>query len=181
MQFHPLLPSVPERPTQRLHSIMADSKKQQLGYLQSAPISAFCSVQPQKSSYSECIQRFKSIMAHSKKLLGFLPPVCTSDPVTKIQWLSAGLASWKDKIPSFQSTPGRGEISTCATQGLSSLWLTVQSLSTGLSSTFSLSLALLLEKRCLTFVAQQLSFPSFHGLESRICHVLSLQLCRLFS
>lgn len=82
----------------------------QLGYLQSASVSAFCSVQPQKSSCSPRIQKYKSIMAYNEKLRDFLHSACISDLAVELSSMAPQLAfcPWKSKIRSSKCDLGRG-------------------------------------------------------------------------
>lgn len=73
-----LRPLLPKGLWQMLKSIVANSEKQQPGYLQFVPVSPFWLVLQQKSNKSACIQRLKPIVAYSERLLGgFLPSACT--------------------------------------------------------------------------------------------------------
>ena len=94
----------------------------------------------QKGRCSACTQKFKPIVPHKEKLLwGFMPSVHTSNPVFEYtQWLLPDLMSLERKIYSFKCIPGRGALSLCVTQGVSSPRLIVWSLPTIFSPTFYL-------------------------------------------
>ena len=81
--LRPLLRSVPEKQSQRLEFIVGNLETQQPGGLQSALVSALCSVLLQKSSHSVHTQKFRPTAAHRQKLRGFLPSMCISDPTVE--------------------------------------------------------------------------------------------------
>ena len=136
-----------------------------------------CSVLSPKSSCWVCTGWLKSIVAHSKKLLqGYLPSVHTSVPPDEHCSMAP---SWplflKRQNVIFQIYP---IISPSVTQGISSPQLIVQSLPAALSCSLPLP-DFAPQKGSLPFQAAWLSSPPVHCSALPICHVLSLQLCRL--
>lgn len=94
------------------------------------------------------------------------------------QQLLAGFLSLEMQNMLSQYTPGRGSISLTVTQRIPSPWCELYS---EFFPDLSLSLTLLQVKGSLSFVALRVSSPPIHGSKLRICHVLSLHLCRLCS
>ena len=77
---------------------------------------------------------------------------------------------------------GKHLFSPSVTQGIFTPWCLAQTLCIAPSPTLSLfSLTSLYKKGSLPFEASQVFSPPIHISEPCICHVLSLQLCRLFS
>lgn len=132
-----------------------------------------------------CLHRYLEFMLkHSKTCRpGYLPSVHASVPCcwTGTQWPQWAFCPWRGKILSSKYTPGMGVISSSVTQGIPTLRHLV-----GTLQHWSFSHSLLFpnfvhEKGPLPFVALQLISPLIQSPKPHICHILSLQLCKLFS
>ena len=101
-----------------------------------------------------------------------------------VEWLFSGsqwaFYPWRSKIGSSKCSPGRRVISLSATQEVPSACC-VDPKWCCLSHSLPLSQTLLHETCSLSFVAPGLFSSPVHGYKPCICHIISFQLCKLFS